>query len=51
MWDLTVTSDHDFYIQAAATTILVHNCNGDDGQQLPLFDDSSYRVDNRTRGV
>jgi hypothetical protein len=28
MWDLTVTRDHDFYIQAATTTILVHNCNG-----------------------
>jgi hypothetical protein len=25
MWDLTITHDHHFYIQAA-TTILVHNC-------------------------
>jgi hypothetical protein len=29
MWDLTVTTDHDFYIQAAAIAVLVHNC-GDD---------------------
>jgi hypothetical protein len=27
MWDLTVTTDHDFYIQAAATAVLVHNIN------------------------
>jgi hypothetical protein len=49
MWDLTVTTDHDFYIQAVAT-ILVHNCGG---EQLPLFDDGPYRVgsDGRTRGV
>jgi hypothetical protein len=26
MWDLTVVGDHDFYIQAAATGVLVHNC-------------------------
>lgn len=26
MWDLTVRSDHDFYIQAAADAVLVHNC-------------------------
>jgi hypothetical protein len=26
MWDLTIQGDHDFYIQAATTTILAHNC-------------------------
>jgi RHS repeat-associated protein len=26
MWDLTVANDHDFYITAAATAVLVHNC-------------------------
>ena len=26
MWDLTVTSDHDFYVQTATTAVLVHNC-------------------------
>jgi hypothetical protein len=26
MWDLTVASDHDFYIDVATTAVLVHNC-------------------------
>jgi hypothetical protein len=26
MWDLTVASDHDFYINVATTAVLVHNC-------------------------
>lgn len=26
MWDLTVQADHDFYIQASADAVLVHNC-------------------------
>ena len=26
MWDLTVTNDHDFYIQVASSAVLVHNC-------------------------
>jgi hypothetical protein len=29
MWDLTIQGDHDFYIQAATTTILAHNCDED----------------------
>jgi hypothetical protein len=29
MWDLTVPGPHDFYIQAAATAVLVHNCPED----------------------
>jgi RHS repeat-associated protein len=28
MWDLTIQDDHDFYIQTAATDVLVHNCGG-----------------------
>jgi HNH/ENDO VII superfamily nuclease with conserved GHE residues len=35
MWDLTVTRDHDFYIQAATTTILVHNCGPGNGGAAP----------------
>jgi Pretoxin HINT domain len=27
MWDLTIANDHDFYIDAATTAVLVHNCN------------------------
>jgi hypothetical protein len=26
MWDLTVPGDHDFYVDTAATPVLVHNC-------------------------
>jgi Pretoxin HINT domain len=26
MWDLTVASDHDFYVDVATTAVLVHNC-------------------------
>ncbi|WP_370377020.1 DNRLRE domain-containing protein [Catenulispora sp. GAS73] len=29
MWDLTVPGDHDFYVEAGGTTVLVHNCGGD----------------------
>ena len=32
MWDLTVTSDHDFYVKAATTAVLAHNC--DVGQEV-----------------
>ncbi|MFY9888590.1 MAG: hypothetical protein WAK71_09800 [Streptosporangiaceae bacterium] len=27
MWDLTIAGDHDFYIDVAATAVLVHNCS------------------------
>jgi hypothetical protein len=42
MWDLTVpgNNDHDFYVTAGATTVLVHNI---DEEQCPLFDDGPYR--------
>jgi len=32
MWDLTVpgNNDHDFYVAAAATAVLVHNCPTND---------------------
>jgi hypothetical protein len=49
MWDLTVpgNNDHDFYVAAGATSILVHNQNapgcGPD-EQLTLFDAEPYRV-------
>jgi hypothetical protein len=33
MWDLTVTGDHDFYIQAATTAVLVHNCPATGGSK------------------
>jgi uncharacterized protein YwbE len=26
MWDLTIPSDHDFYVSAGSTAVLVHNC-------------------------
>ncbi len=26
MWDLTVSTDHDFYIRAGSSAVLVHNC-------------------------
>jgi Pretoxin HINT domain len=26
MWDLTISGDHDFYIDVATTAVLVHNC-------------------------
>ncbi|HEV2370630.1 MAG TPA: LamG-like jellyroll fold domain-containing protein [Streptosporangiaceae bacterium] len=29
MWDLTIPTDHDFYVELAATAILVHNCPED----------------------
>ena len=27
MWDLTVTGDHDFYVQVGIAAVLVHNCD------------------------
>jgi hypothetical protein len=27
MWDLTVVTDHDFYVQAGHSDVLVHNCS------------------------
>ena len=51
MWDLTVpgNNDHDFYVTAGATAILVHNQNspvcGPGGyEQLSLFDEQPYRA-------
>jgi hypothetical protein len=34
MWDLSVPGgdDHDFYVQAGATAVLVHNCPNPDGR-------------------
>jgi RHS repeat-associated protein len=43
MWDLTVpgNNDHDFYVAAEATTVLVHNI---DDEQCGLFDGGPYRA-------
>jgi len=42
MWDLTVpgNDDHDFYVTAGATAVLVHNID----EQCTLFDDGPYRA-------
>ena len=32
MWDITVVHDHNFFITAAATAILVHNCPNPNGR-------------------
>jgi hypothetical protein len=43
MWDLTVpgSNDHDFYVLAGSTAVLVHNCGtGSDGDVTPV---SIYR--------
>jgi hypothetical protein len=52
MWDLTITSDHDFYIRTQrAGTVLVHNCPkmlGEDGptvQSKTLYKDENLRID------
>jgi hypothetical protein len=35
MWDLTIPGGHDFYIQAAMSAVLVHNCpSGPDGGMI-----------------
>ena len=49
MWDLTVTGDHDFYIQAATTAILVHNCNtaAEDAGSGAGTDPAAHRVNLR----
>jgi len=33
MWDLTIPGNHDFYVRAAGTAVLVHNC-GDETRAL-----------------
>ena len=35
MWDLTVATDHDFYVQTATTTVLVHNCTPGQAESGP----------------
>jgi hypothetical protein len=30
MWDLTVSTDHDFNVDVATTAVLVHNCEPDE---------------------
>jgi hypothetical protein len=45
MWDLTVpgNGDHDFFVTAGTTTVLVHNSDGC-GEQGTLFDPAPYRA-------
>jgi hypothetical protein len=31
MWDLTIQTDHNFYISVSDTAVLVHNCPADQG--------------------
>jgi hypothetical protein len=50
MWDLTVTSDHDFYIDTVVGSVLVHNCPipGEGGTQVTsrtLMQNEDYHVD------
>jgi hypothetical protein len=57
MWDLSVSTDHDFYIDVAATTaILVHNCAALDGRLAARVDQlhgalDSIAQDRRTTAV
>ena len=37
MWDLTVTANHDFYVQVVRATILVHNVESCDIDQLKAY--------------
>ena len=32
MWDLTISNDHDFYVVAGSTAVLVHNCPSAPGE-------------------
>jgi hypothetical protein len=34
MWDLTVSGNHDFYVVASASAVLVHNCPDDDSKKI-----------------
>lgn len=35
MWDLTVASDHDFYVASVSANVLVHNCGVDNNLAPP----------------
>jgi len=35
MWDLTVPGDHDFYVMAGDTPVLVHNCTTEEAAPTP----------------
>jgi len=34
MWDLTISNDHDFYVVAGSTPVLVHNCTTSSNAQI-----------------
>jgi hypothetical protein len=46
MWDLTITTDHNFYISLASTAVLVHNCNTPEDVPGTIF-----RTGSRTDGA
>ena len=48
MWDLTIPGDHDFYIQAAETAILVHNNTPCDMVRTNVGSGNAYSVAFRT---
>jgi RHS repeat-associated protein len=39
MWDLTIPTDHDFYIDTTAASVLAHNCPTGPGQGSPKVSD------------
>ena len=55
MWDLTVSTTHDFYVGAGDSSLLVHNCPAADGaerltppQQKSLAKLNGWQQTNRT---
>jgi hypothetical protein len=45
MWDLTIPTDHDFYVTAEITAILVHNCAvGQIGYNSDDLSSAAYRA-------
>jgi hypothetical protein len=44
MFDLTIPTDHDFYVQTATTAVLVHNCGGLIGSLRGAFNETKRLV-------
>ena len=51
MWDLTIPTDHDFYIQTAASTVLVHNIGGPCDESEPGSQPSSDELREQARDI
>ena len=51
MWDLTINSDHDFYVVTAAAPILVHNCDPWAGKTFSDPNDAESFVNQETGGA